>query len=115
MNAGSTGFDCLSAGWLYFPSAFACQISIMPSGTAMPFPSSMVQISFIRSPFALGPAIRGVERGPVRPIRKNGPTVCDANGTRRSLFFLLLVFKRSFLRTAQDDIEFVSQSPIGLR
>src|SRR5580658_236788 len=87
----------------------------MASGTVTPCPSSTVQISFTRSPFTSGPAMRGAERGPVRPIWKYGPTVCEASGTRSSFFFLLFAFKGSRLGSTEHNIKFESKGPIGLR
>src|SRR5215831_17109160 len=90
------------------PSASACQISIIASGTLTPSPSNTRQVSTIRSPFACGPAIFLTQHfSLVSPKEKNGPTVCDG-------VICMLSLEWSRLRAAYHDVKFVTQRPLRL-
>src|ERR671923_2301417 len=97
-----------SSGWSKRPSGSACQVSITPSGTGAPAPSSSTP------EMRIAPGVpSGTTRWPsfqVSPMDRNGPTVCD--GVSRSLMGLL---EGGLLAAAQHDVPPVGERPLGAR
>src|SRR5918999_3975886 len=97
-----------SSGWSKRPPGSACQVSITPSGTGAPAPSSSTP------EMRIAPGVpSGTTRCPpdhVSPMDRNGPTVCD--GVSRSLMGLL---ERGLLAPAQHDVPAVGERPLRAR
>src|SRR5271154_5351883 len=75
----------------------------MASGTLWPSPSKTFPWISTRSPETPGP-VRSLAYSRLRPISKNGPTVCDVEAWSVTLFF-----PRRFLPATEDDVEFEAQ------
>src|SRR5579863_8652656 len=109
-HAASLVFSRISSGWLYLPSASACQISITASLTGVPSPSMTRQVSQTRSPLACGEAMHLTERASVIPKWKYGPAVCEGVGIRS-----MSSLERRGVAPAQDDVKTEAQRPLRLR
>src|SRR5262249_39596730 len=99
----------------YRPAAFACQISIIASGTGNPSPSMTRPSIVMRSP--AGPAlVRSPQSGRARPRWKNGPTVCDGVGISFSAIADSGSGRIDWRRcaAAQNQIETIAQRPLRL-